>query len=103
MSGHLSPTAISWLLGFAIAALLLWATVAIVRRPRDARRKPGGLQMLGAMMLGFGEPFDPRAQIRQQRGLRGRTEFANIGPGGKQPRIARQQHGPDGSGALGIA
>ena len=59
MSGHLSPTAIRWLLGFAIAALLLWATVAIVRRPRDARRKPGGLQMLGAMMLGFGEPFDP--------------------------------------------
>jgi hypothetical protein len=59
MSGFISPTAINWLLGSAIAALLLWATVAVVRRPRNARRKPGGLQMLGATMLGFGEPFDP--------------------------------------------
>ena len=59
MSWLLTPTALGWLLALVIAALLVWATVAVARRPRDSRRKPGGLQMLGAMMLGFGEPFDP--------------------------------------------
>ena len=62
MSAHDSPALLGWLLAFAIAGLLLWATVAVVRRPRDKRRKPGGLQMLGAMMLGFGEPFDPASK-----------------------------------------
>jgi hypothetical protein len=55
----MSSIALSLTVGLAVAALLLWATVTVVRRPRSARRKPGGLQMLGAVMLSFGEPFDP--------------------------------------------
>lgn len=62
MSALHSPDWLGWLLAFVIAALLLWATIAVVRRPRAGRRKPGGLQMLGAMMLGFGEPFDPASK-----------------------------------------
>jgi hypothetical protein len=59
MSWLNSHGALSWSLAVAFAALLLWATVAVAGQPRQRRRKPGGLQMLGALMLGFGEPFDP--------------------------------------------
>lgn len=51
----LSPVSIAvWL----FVALVGAAVFAFIRRPRG-KRKPGGLQMMGALMLGFGEPFDP--------------------------------------------
>ena len=49
------------------APIAVWLFVAVVglavfafirHRPRR-KGKPGGLQMMGALMLGFGEPFDP--------------------------------------------
>lgn len=42
-----------------IAALAAWGAIALSRRGRGKPGKPGGLQMLGAMMLGLGEPLDP--------------------------------------------
>ena len=53
---------LAWLLAAAIALIAAWAAVSALRsaqRKERGRQKPGGLQMLGAMMLGFGEPLDP--------------------------------------------
>jgi len=46
------------LLAVALIALVALATLLVARRPRRSRR-PGGLQMLGAVLLGVGEPLDP--------------------------------------------
>ena len=45
-----------------IAVLAAWGAIALTRRGRGKSgkpRRPGGLQMLGAVMLGLGEPLDP--------------------------------------------
>jgi len=49
---------VPWLL----VALVAWAAFAAVSwRPRR-RGKPGGLQLMGAVLLGVGEPLDPPTQ-----------------------------------------
>lgn len=49
---------IGWGFGLLVIGAVVWATVAVSRR-KPARRKPGGLQFMAAMMLGLGAPMDP--------------------------------------------
>ncbi|HYE48614.1 MAG TPA: hypothetical protein VEB20_03415 [Azospirillaceae bacterium] len=55
---------VTLLVTLGIAILFTAATVAVVQsRRRDrlkrGQRRVGGLQLLGAVFLGFGEPLDP--------------------------------------------
>ncbi|HEY0600434.1 hypothetical protein [Brevundimonas sp.] len=52
---------IGWAAGLGVIGLVAWATLAVAgRRGRTtARRKGGGIQMMAAMLLGFGVALDP--------------------------------------------
>lgn len=52
----------SWIgpaLAWIAVALVAWAAVAMARHRPRARGKPGGFQIMAAVMLGLGEPLDP--------------------------------------------
>jgi drug/metabolite transporter (DMT)-like permease len=48
---------IGWGAGLALIGLIVWATVAIAGRVASRRR--GGMQMMAAMLFGFGAALDP--------------------------------------------
>jgi hypothetical protein len=52
---------IGWAAGLGLTGLVVWATLAIAggRGRIAARRKGGGVQMMAAMLLGFGAALDP--------------------------------------------
>ncbi len=52
---------IGWAAGLGLIALVIWATLAIAggRGRIASRRKGGGVQMMAAMLLGFGAALDP--------------------------------------------
>lgn len=49
---------IGWGVGLALIALVIWGIFAAARR-KPGGRKPGGMQLMAAMMLGLGAPMDP--------------------------------------------
>jgi heme A synthase len=51
---------IGWAVGLALIGLIGWATVAMAGgRGRTASRRRGGVQMMAAMLFGFGAALDP--------------------------------------------
>jgi hypothetical protein len=51
---------IGWGVGLTLIGLLVWATLAVAGGGgRKAARRPGGLQMMAAMLFGFGAVLDP--------------------------------------------
>jgi len=51
---------IGWGLGLALIGLLIWATFAVAGGGgRKAAKRPGGLQVMAAMLFGFGAVLDP--------------------------------------------
>ena len=50
-----------WVVGLALIGLVVLATLALAggRGRAASRRKGGGVQMMAAMMLGFGAALDP--------------------------------------------
>lgn len=51
---------IGWCVGLALIGLLVWATLAVAGGGgRTAARRRGGLQMMAAMLFGFGAALDP--------------------------------------------
>ena len=51
---------IGWGVGPGLVGLIVWATMAMARGGRTAaKRRGGGLQMMAAMLFGFGAALDP--------------------------------------------
>ena len=52
---------IGWGVGLAVIGLIVWATVAMAGAGgrTAARRRGGGVQMMAAMLFGFGAALDP--------------------------------------------
>ena len=51
---------IGWGAGLALIGLIVWATLAMAGgRGRTASKRRGGVQMLAAMLFGFGAALDP--------------------------------------------
>jgi hypothetical protein len=52
---------IGWAAGLVLIGLVAWATLAVAggRGRIASRRKGGGVQMMAAMLLGFGAALDP--------------------------------------------
>ena len=52
---------IGWAAGLGLIGLVAWATLAVAggRGGSASRRKGGGVQMMAAMLLGFGAALDP--------------------------------------------
>ncbi len=52
---------VGWVAGLGLIALIAWAALALAGgRGRGAsRRKGGGVQMMAAMLFGFGAALDP--------------------------------------------
>jgi hypothetical protein len=51
---------IGWVAGLALIGLIVWATVAIAGSGgRAASRRRGGVQMMAAILFGFGAVLDP--------------------------------------------
>ncbi len=51
---------IGWGVGLALIGLIVWATVAIAGSGgRVASRRRGGVQMMAAILFGFGAVLDP--------------------------------------------
>ncbi len=51
---------IGWGVGLALIGLIVWATLAMAGgRGRTASKRRGGVQMLAAMLFGFGAALDP--------------------------------------------
>jgi hypothetical protein len=52
---------IGWAAGLVLIALIVGATLAVAggRGRTASRRKGGGVQMMAAMLLGFGAALDP--------------------------------------------
>ena len=51
---------IAWAAGLGLIGLVVWATLAVARgRRTPTRRKGGGLQLMAAMLFGFGAVLDP--------------------------------------------
>ena len=51
---------IGWAVGLALSGLVIWATIALAgsRGPAVPKRR-GGVQMMAAMLFGFGAALDP--------------------------------------------
>ena len=52
---------IGWGVGLALIGLIVWATIAVAGGAgrTASKRRGGGVQMMAAMLLGFGAPLDP--------------------------------------------
>ena len=51
---------IGWGAGLALIGLIVWATLAMAGgRGRTAAKRRGGVQMMAAMLFGFGAALDP--------------------------------------------
>ena len=51
---------IGWGVGLALIGLIVWATVAIASNGgSEASRRRGGVQMMAAILFGFGAVLDP--------------------------------------------
>ncbi len=52
---------IGWVAGLGMVGLVVWATVALAggRGRLASKRNGGGVQMMAAMLLGFGAALDP--------------------------------------------
>ncbi len=51
---------IGWGVGLALIGLLIWATLAVAGAGgRTASKRRGGVQMMAAMLFGFGAALDP--------------------------------------------
>lgn len=52
---------LGWGVGLALIGLIIWATVAVAgdRGPTASKRRGGGMQMMAAMLFGFGAALDP--------------------------------------------
>ena len=51
---------IGWGVGLALIGLLIWATLAMAGAGgRTAAKRRGGVQMMAAMLFGFGAALDP--------------------------------------------
>jgi len=51
---------IGWGVGLGLVGLIVWATLAMAGgRGRTAAKRRGGVQMMAAMLFGFGAALDP--------------------------------------------
>lgn len=52
---------IGWAVGLALSGLVIGATIALAggRGPAVPKRRGGGMQMMAAMLFGFGAALDP--------------------------------------------
>lgn len=75
---------IGWGAGLGLIGLIVWATVAIAGSGvRTASRRRGGMQMMAAMLFGFGAVLDPP----QRHVAEAKDETPKGSPGSGEPEL----------------
>ncbi|MBF0665667.1 MAG: hypothetical protein IR159_09045 [Brevundimonas sp.] len=75
---------IGWAAGLIVIGLIVWAAVAVAGgRGRSASRKGGGVQVMAAMLFGFGAVLDPP----QRHAAAARDETPKGSPESGEPEL----------------